>query len=336
MEKTIRFTLFADLHYKKRMYASTTDDLETIIDRAKESNSDLILHAGDLCNDYKGSPELIKILLENKYDLPVYGVYGNHELETTGNSMESVTPCLTNRNVNFASPDVGYYYFDKNGFRFICLDTNHSYLEGKWVHNLPASWGPPEGAGRTNALGNAQLEWLEKVLSDAEKNDLLCILVSHADLSGSLGFAPCYDWTAVRELTKRFNSKKKRVILSINGHYHTDHIKEIDGVIYFDCNTVRNGFWHPEDADHYQSGQTFDFQDYDEAGRPTNSGKLDLRTLSQARNTWFFTSPLSAVVTLTESSLDIEGSSTDWMYGVIPEKPLDGKKPLISSAHFDF
>lgn len=336
MEKNIKFTIFADLHYKKRMYASTISDLKAIIDRAQRSQSELLLHAGDLCNDYKGSPELLRLLLDNDYGLPVYGVYGNHELETAGNSMESVSPCLTNRSVNFASPNVGYYYFDKNGFRFICLDTNYSCVDGKWVHNLPGSWGPPAGAGQTNALGPDQLSWLEETLSGAQKNELLCILVSHADLSGSFGAASCYDWTSVRDMTRRLNARKRRVILSINGHYHTDHISEFDGMIYFDCNAVRNGFWYPMHEEHYLPGQTFGFQDYDESGRPTVFSHIDLISLSQSKNTWFFKSPLSAVVTLTESSLDIEGSSTDWLFGVIPEKFHDGKRPLIGNAHFEF
>ena len=96
-EINLKFTLFADLHYKNGYYAARVADVEAIVDAAREAGADLILHCGDLCNDYKGSPELTRTLLQNPYGLPVAGVYGNHELETAGNDMPLVTPLLTNR-----------------------------------------------------------------------------------------------------------------------------------------------------------------------------------------------------------------------------------------------
>lgn len=54
---SLSFLVFADLHYKQGMYASTVADLQAILDRAAEHKVDFILHAGDFCNDYPGSPE---------------------------------------------------------------------------------------------------------------------------------------------------------------------------------------------------------------------------------------------------------------------------------------
>lgn len=120
----MRFVVFADFHYKKGMYAPTVGrDLMPIIERARSSGADMIIHAGDLCNDYLGSPELFDALLRNRYDIPVFGAYGNHELEGAGNTMEVVTPRLMNRPVVFGtpdgkfSPDVGYYHVDIDGYR---------------------------------------------------------------------------------------------------------------------------------------------------------------------------------------------------------------------------
>ena len=77
----LKFSVFADLHYKKGMYAVKISDMEKILERANENHVDFMIHAGDLCNDYIGSPELINAYLKNKYQLPVYGIYGNHEKE---------------------------------------------------------------------------------------------------------------------------------------------------------------------------------------------------------------------------------------------------------------
>ena len=57
---SLKFTAFSDMHYRVGMYSTTVADLMTIIDRAKESGSELMVHCGDMCNNYTESPELIK------------------------------------------------------------------------------------------------------------------------------------------------------------------------------------------------------------------------------------------------------------------------------------
>ena len=341
VNKTLRFAVFADLHYKKNMYASSVSDLDKILSRANEAQVGFVIHAGDFCNDYIGSPELTGAYLENGYDLPVYGVYGNHELESRGNRMEIVTKLLTNQSESvvwgtldgkLGDGSIGYYYFDIDGFRVICLDTNYSLLDGSWVHNTENSYGPPKGAVRENSLGSEQLAWLEKVLLDAAERGLSCITVSHAEFSGANGSASS-DASAVRELFAKANSKRRRtVLLAINGHYHTDHTATVEGVLYFDCNTVLNGYWKICDGQHYTDDQTFAFEDYDADGRLINTCEKPLSSLSQAKNTWFFTEPLSAIITVSGDEIVIEGSVTEWRYGVEPDAGSDAKRPMITSS----
>ena len=52
----LTFTIFSDLHYKEEMYIACVSDMESILKRAAESGSDFIIHGGDFCNDYVGSP----------------------------------------------------------------------------------------------------------------------------------------------------------------------------------------------------------------------------------------------------------------------------------------
>ena len=75
----LSFLVFADFHYKQGMYASTVKDLQAVLDRAAAEHAEFILHAGDFCNDYPGSPEVVDLLLQNPAQLSVYGCYGNHE-----------------------------------------------------------------------------------------------------------------------------------------------------------------------------------------------------------------------------------------------------------------
>ncbi len=336
----VRFLVFADLHYKKGMYAVNIQHLKKMLNRAGESGVDFVLHAGDFSNDYQGSPELVKEYLNNEFYLPVYGVYGNHELESKDNSMESVTPLLTNDpQVTWGTADgkigdgrIGYYYFEKNGHRFICLDTNYSYHEEKkqWEHNATASWGAPIGNLYPDSIGPVQLQWLEAVLTDAAEQGISCILVSHAGFMDHWRHSP--DTEAVQALIRKVNEKKPgTVLMCINGHYHTNHLEMQENVLYFDVNAAINGSWVPKKEQHYTDAHTFELIDYDAEGKRRNSRIIPLSALWQSVNTHYFEEPLSAVVTITdEGRIAVTGSKTKWCYGVEPVDPLPGIMPEIS------
>ncbi len=331
----LKFLVFADLHYKKGMYASPVSSVNAILDRAAAEQADFVIHCGDFCNDYAGSPEITDAYLNNPHGLPVYGIYGNHELETAGNTMSVVTPLLCNRDVHFAGTKAGHWYSDMGEYRIIGLDTNYSATAAEmWEHNRPASWGPPSENYFGNSLGEDQLSWLGDLLSDAAEKNLHCIVFSHAGLSSGWSESP--DGPVVRSLFRRINRKVPgTVILAVNGHLHTDHFAVEDGIAYFDVNTVHNGFWSPRTEFHYADSDTFEFTDYC-SGEPQESVFRPLNSLSQAKNTWFFTSPLSALVTVDETVIRIDGSETSWMHGVEPDQPYDGVKPAIVSREYRF
>lgn len=341
----MKFLLFSDFHYKKGMYAGTVSELEKTIERAGKEKVDLILHGGDFCNDYHGSPELVNCLLENVYGLPVYGVYGNHEMESEHNTMQYVTPHLTNRaeEVVWGTDDgtigdgsIAYYYFDAEGFRFIFLDSNYSLnpATGRFEHNKEASWGAPEGNTLECSLSPEETRWLENVLDDAAEKDLSCIVTSHVSYAGIRKSAP--DADAVRALFVRANEKKKgTVLLAINGHYHTDHIDVRDNILFLDVNTAKNGWWQPEKEPHYTEAHTFLYTDYSADGKPVSASVRPLDTLRMSDQTWYFDEPLSAVVEISrDGEIRIEGSRTHWMYGIAPAHPSDGAHPEISSGTY--
>lgn len=315
------------------MYAVYKEDLDAVLRRAGESGAQMLVHFGDMCNDYAGSPEVINAYLDNIYGLPVYGLYGNHELETPGNTMSYVTPRLTNRpdSAVWGTGDgkmsgggsPGYYYFDIGGaYRFIMLDTNYSFdpVRGVWEHNRTASWGAPAGNLHENSLGPDQLEWLGSALGSAAGLGLRCVVCSHAAFAGKPESKLSPDWRAVRELFRSANSSgRNNVIAAFNGHYHSDSYYSADGVLYFDTNAARNGFWAICAASYYKNGETFDFTDYDAEGRPAGTVKKELAGLIQGQNTCYFEKPLSAMVTLSEGGIEIRGLSSRWLYGIVPD-----------------
>ncbi len=344
---SVSFLLFADFHYKQGMYLSPVSDLEKMLKAADEQQADFVLHCGDYCNDYSGSPEVVQPLLNNKYGLSVYGVYGNHELESRDNSMQVVTPLITNRvdEVVWGTEDgkigdgsVGYYYFDNNEFRFICLDTNYSYKQelSVWEHNKIASWGAPQGNLEPNSLGPVQLEWFKKLLLSSAKEGKKCVIVSHATFNTAWGgYSP--DSLEVLSAIENANSiKKGTVLMVINGHYHTNRIMQKDNILFFDVNTVRNGCWIFNAPQHYDESHTFDYRKYDENGNEISSEIAPLSACWQSGNTWYFNAPLYAMVCINgDGKITVEGTQAEWLYGVVPENQPDYITPQISSGIFE-
>ena len=335
----LKFTVFSDFHYKKMMYIPSVEDMEKIISSAKSCGSSFVLHAGDMCNDYKGSPELISAYLDNTEGMAVFGVYGNHELESRGNNMAYVTPRLTNREVVWGTPDgsigngeTAYYYLDEGSFRFIFLDTNYSYSNalGKWEHNREASWGKPSENILGDSLGPDQILWLESVLYRTASEEKHAILISHAALGGGTR-AYTSDLATVQGIIEAVNEKTPRtVIMSISGHYHTNHVSVENGVVYFDVNTVRNGFWNPKAIPHYTT-ETFKYTEYDKEGNRISTTERLVSDLSMQGKTWFFDEPLFADVSITpDLEITVRGREVGWVGGIDPNPELFADSKISS------
>ena len=322
----LKIAVFSDFHYKKRMYPVKLLDLQKILDRAAENKVDFIVHAGDFCNDYAGSPELIDLYLNNPHGLPVYGVFGNHELETVGNSMENVVPCLCNREVKFARDGVAHWYTDINpSLRLVGVDTNYYYWEedDSWKHVQPAKVDAPAGSKFGCTLGPEQLSWLDGVLADANRKGMKVIVLSHMAFAGD-----CWLNGDAEKVQGIFAKYPKTVILCISGHLHTDHFGVVDNIAYFDVNATRNAFWKRMQEFHYDDSHTFEFHDYDEAGKEIGVSQMKLNDLYQGKNNWAVEDPLSAILTLDDDgNITIEGTESDWMYGVLP--PIDLPDPEV-------
>ncbi len=342
MSEALKLLLFADFHYKKGVYPMTVEHLDAVMKKAHEHGVDYVIHAGDFCNDYLGSPEIVEAYLNNAYDLPVYGVLGNHELEYfvgerftpqyADNPMALVTARIGNRpdEVVWGTPSgrfeggrIGYYYFDVKGIRMVCTDTNYSYSRERdaWEHNV--TYHAPLDNVHGDALGPDQLRWLEEVLTDAAQRGIPCMVIGHAGLS-ELWYHSA-DWVAVQAIYARVNALRRGTVLfSINGHYHTDHLQLHDNVLYMDVSTVLNGWWVNSYEPHYADGHTFTFTEYDADGQAVATYPRSYTELWQGQGTWFVKEPMSAIVTVsTDGHVTVEGCETEWVYGIAPEQPED-------------
>ncbi|MEE0946923.1 MAG: metallophosphoesterase [Acutalibacteraceae bacterium] len=344
MSEKLKISLFADFHYKKGMYSITLYDLLTILKRAEDEKAEIILHAGDFCNDYVNSKEVIEPLLNNKMGINVYGVYGNHELESY-NSMNDVTKFLTNdQNVVWGTKDgkigdgsIAYYYADIKNFRIVCTDTNYSFnSEGFWEHNRARSFGPPNENTFGNSLGTEQLIWLEKTLIQSAKDGKKCIIISHDSFSGKFR-STSPDSVFIRNLFSRVNAMKKgTVLMAINGHIHTNNACVLDNVLYLDMNTAKNSWWQGIQSEHYTEEQTYKYSDFDENGNVTSTYDRSYTEDWMNKNTWYSADPLSAIVTITDDGeITVEGMESDYVHGVLPpETKWNDCEPRVLSGNW--
>jgi len=347
--KTMTFSVFADLHYYKNTYITSVAKLEKILARADAEKVDFVIQAGDYCNNFKKSPEIIDTYINNKYDLPVYGVMGNHDCENGSDMMNFVTERLNNREVVWGTANgkrgdgsIAYFYFDtEEGYRIVCCDTNYYYNTAKKVWEHYPDWysGPSvKTYSQANSLGDTQRQWLEKVLMDAADKDMPCIVVTHASMSGNRNTGS--DANLVREIFNKVNAKNLgTVLMVINGHHHTNHTEYVDGILYFDMNTS-NGAYVPDGSaktPNYPATATFEYVEYDSNGKPTGTKNMKINDLQSIgkNEMYYFEDSLSAIVHVSSNGrIIIEGDKTNWYLGVAPANPGDGEEPLVNSGVF--
>ena len=348
--KTMTFSVFADLHYYKNTYITSVAKLENILARANEKNVDFVIQAGDFCNNFRKSPEIINTYINNKYDLPVYGVIGNHDLENGSDMMNYVTDGrLTNREVVWGTANgsrgngsIAYYYFDtEEGFRVICLDSNYYYNTAKKVWEHYPDWysGPSvKTYSQANSLGDTQRAWLEKVLMDAADKDMPCIVMAHAAISGNRNSES--DAKLTREIFAKANEKNLgTVLMVINGHHHSNHTEYVDGILYLDMNTS-NGPYVPDGnakTPNYPTNTVFEYVEYDTNGQPTGKKNMRVNDLASIgkNEMYYYEDSLSAIVHVSSNGrIIIEGDETKWFADFVPSAISDAEQPLVNSGIF--
>ena len=63
----MKFLVFSDLHYKKKMYPASVKDLEAILERANSESVDFVIHCGDFSNDYLVNIKYYCLVMTKKY-----------------------------------------------------------------------------------------------------------------------------------------------------------------------------------------------------------------------------------------------------------------------------
>ena len=292
----VKFSVFGDMHFSGGMFADRRgiqDDaappwccgdcderLDFIFDRAKKENVDFIIHCGDFTHNPRGDKEAVEKY--NNFEIPTYHVIGNHEAQII--KLEEV--------VEIYKMPAEYYYFDKNGFRFVALNANYLRVDGEDIAYSEGNYGRLGGA--RNYLSRKQIAWFEEVVMSSPYP---VVVFGHADMSRDYEKEDAWkDREEFRDVIRKAHKNKKRVLMYIGGHMHVDGLNIKEHVCYFNINSPTM-YWMP--AEH-----SFFPKEFHEK-------------YPGAENCLIYNDPVHAVITLSEDgTIEIDGMESSFFCGV--------------------
>lgn len=287
----IKFLAFADLHNAANYYNHAGERMLKIKDHAIAENVDMVLHCGDLTHGPTIEPEPKVVPICDSLPMPVLHSFGNHECD--GSTYEEVLeayhmPC-------------GYCYNDVKGFRFIAYDAHHMIHHGEFIHYSKLNyWHPPHGIREPetimDVLGEEQIKWIEKTIMESPYP---CILYGHHSWVRQKSALNAEERKAVKEMLRRVNKDKQRVMMVMCGHYHTDYMTIEDNVVFFELNSASNYYYGP-------THNAFPEEVFAEAGG--------------AHHTIIHNDPVHCIITLRDDgTIKIKGMESSYFMDVSPE-----------------
>lgn len=300
----VKFSVFGDMHFSGGMYADKRgiqDDaappwwcgdcderLDFIFDRAKKENVNFIIHCGDFCHNPRGDRAAVEKY--NNFEIPTYHVLGNHEMQII--PLEEV--------IDIYKMPADYYYFDKNGFRFVALNANYLKVGDEYI---PQSAGNlAKYRGERNYLSPEQIAWFEEVVMTSPYP---VVVFGHADMSRDDEKEDAWkDREDFRNVIRKAHKNKKRVLMYIGGHMHVDGLNIKEHVCYFNINSPTM-YWMPTNHSCFP---------------PEFHNKYP-----GASNCLYYNDPIHAVITLSEDgTIEIDGMESSFFCG-IDHKTVMGK-----------
>ena len=298
------FLVMADLHADG--IPDAVARMEMIARVAEEQHVDFLIQLGDMQYPEEGflreyCPEGLAILQKNRpwatgredeklavrallegIRKPVYSVIGNHDLHVC----DKETMC---RYWGLPGP---YYAFMEAGIRFLVLDTNMIRTRDGLV-DMAFGNSSDYSEDELRFLSDEQYRWLEQQLKDSKEP---CILLSHASLADPV--SGIHDRQKVLDILSRYG--KGKVLMAMNGHGHVDGVRMVEGIPFWDVNSV---------SYHY-TGERFATVRYS-------------RKLCTMYPTLPFTAPyaapLYAVVRIRENAIEIHGTESSFV-GPTPQE----------------
>ena len=222
---------YCDCDYNKKWdndYRKSISRLETSVSTFNNSPTQLTFHLGDFIDRNFSSFNTINPIYES-LTMPHYHLLGNHDF----NVKDSLKPQVLDQ-LQLTNP---YYVVNKNDWTFIVLDGTDISLynsidigniqRADSIRNYYLNQGRTQALPWNGAIGNAQLDWLDKELTRADKNLKKVIVLCHFPVL-PLGDANLWNDIEVIQTLEKHQSVKAY----INGHHHPGNYTIQNGIHY--------------------------------------------------------------------------------------------------------
>jgi Icc protein len=241
--KVMRIAHLTDIHLKDHFDAPKRFAKYLHHVQQQRPKPDLILNGGDIVYNMNKEQlttidaqwRLVQEMMKQECSVPVQYCLGNHDIWWNENNKGQVIygKQYAMDQLKLSSP---YYSFNKNGWKFIILDSVHLDIDGTWY---------------IGKLGEAQFIWLENELKNTPA-DVPVLVMSHIPiLTATLMIEDniVNKWemlggdmhTDTAKIIKLFY-QHPNVKLCLSGHIHLRDKVLYNGVTYI-CNGAVSGAW---------------------------------------------------------------------------------------------
>jgi 3',5'-cyclic-AMP phosphodiesterase len=235
----LKIAHITDVHIRPESEHNAMSRFKHCLESVRKDRPDLILNGGDsvYAVDYDNITkdrvlELWKCWhdsIEIVKDIPMYSVLGNHDMWWKGKGDELYGKPGALKMLGLSN---NYYSFDRNGWHFIMLDSNH-----------------PQTAGM---LDDEQWHWF---VNDVEQNkNKPTLILSHypllsctgivdnkPDMIGPFKVSGGYTHLDIMKFIEVFN-RNPNIRVCLSGHIHLQDKVWYNNVQYL-CNGAASGFW---------------------------------------------------------------------------------------------
>lgn len=222
----VRIALIADVH--QDLVHDGPQRLKEFLAKAAEWKADAVLELGDFCTPKPANREFADAF--EAFSGKRFHVIGNHDTDG-GFQRDQV--------VAFHKMPARYYSADLHGIHLVVLDAN----------DVP----PGHKGGYPSHIADDQIEWLAQ---DLAATSLPVFVFSHQSLERPECIRSQEKVRAVLEKAKRPDGSNQ-VVACLNGHWHIDHARVINGISYIHVNSA-SYYWIGERFAHVRYSKEID------------------------------------------------------------------------------
>jgi manganese-dependent ADP-ribose/CDP-alcohol diphosphatase len=229
------FGVIADAQYcdaepsGTRYYRASRKKLTECADSLNPMNLAFTIQLGDLIDRDARSYETI-LPIFNRIQSPRYHVLGNHDFSVAADKIEEVPALLGMRE--------RYYQFHSHGWRFVVLDGNDlslvarpqgspEYEQAQSLYATLKEKNAPNAQTWNGGVGESQLAWLDRQLSEADETGQRAIIFCHFPVYPENAHNLWNDRDVVQILDSR-----RCVVAYLNGHNHAGNYGQQRGIHY--------------------------------------------------------------------------------------------------------